>query len=201
MTLLTRDSLQIVHFPHPALRWESKPVRKVDDELRALVRLMFDLMYEARGIGLAANQVALPCQLFVLNLTADPEQASEERVLVNPVIEKRKGTQEEEEGCLSLPEVFAKVRRSKTVRVTAYDLDGNEQTFEADSLEARAMQHEIDHLHGVLFIDKLAEAGRLSVAEDLTRFEQRYQHAVRRGEIESKAETHRRLRELETRWA
>jgi peptide deformylase len=198
-TLLTQDSLKIVHFPHPALRWESKPLRRVDSELRAMVRQMFELMYEARGIGLAANQVALPYQLFVLNLTGDPEQEDQERVLVNPVIVKRKGTQEEEEGCLSLPEVFATVRRSKSVQVTAYDLEGNEQTLSADGLEARALQHEIDHLQGILFIDKLAEAARLSVSEELLRFEQRYRHGVDRGEIEPEAETHQRLRELEGR--
>lgn len=196
--MLTQDALKIVRYPHPALRWESKPLKRVDAELRAIVRQMFELMYEARGIGLAANQVALPYQLFVLNLTGDSQQTDQERVFVNPVIEKRKGNDEEEEGCLSLPEVFAKVRRPKTVQVTAYDLEGREQALDADGLEARALQHEIDHLHGVLFIDKLAEAARLGVAEELARFERRYQRGVERGEIEPESEAHRRLLEWES---
>ena len=196
--MLIQDVLKIVHFPHPALRWKSKPLKRIDAELRAIVRRMFDLMYEASGIGLAANQVAIPYQLFVLNLTADPEQKDQERVFVNPVIVKRKGNQEEEEGCLSLPEVFAKVRRSKTVQVTAFDLDGNGQTFDAEGLEARALQHEIDHLLGVLFIDKLAEAAHLSIAEDLVRFEERFRRGVDRGQIEPESEIHQRLLELES---
>ena len=197
--MLIQDALKIVHFPHPALRWKSKPLKRVDVELRAIVRQMFDLMYEAHGIGLAANQVVIPYQLFVLNLTGDPEQKDQERVFVNPLIVKRKGNQEEEEGCLSLPEVFAKVRRSKTIQVTAFDLDGNEQTFDAEGLEARVLQHEIDHLLGILFIDKLAEGARLSVAEDLVRFQECYRRGVDRGRIEPESETHQRLLELESR--
>ena len=117
--------LRIVPYPHPALRYESRPVTRIDDELRATAREMFDLMYAARGIGLAANQVGLPYRFFVLNLTADPEQKDQERVFINPEIVKRHSSIEDEEGCLSFPGLYAKVQRARKIKVQAFDLDGN----------------------------------------------------------------------------
>ena len=114
--------LQIVTYPHPALRYESRPVAQIDDALRATVRVMFGLMYEARGIGLAANQVGLPFRFFILNLTADPEQKDQERVFINPEIVKKHSSIEAEEGCLSFPGLYSKVRRAKKIRVQAFDL-------------------------------------------------------------------------------
>ena len=111
--------LRIVPYPHPALRYESRPVTRIDDELRATAREMFDLMYAARGIGLAANQVGLPFRFFVLNLTADPEQKDQERVFINPEIIKRHSSIEEEEGCLSFPGLYAKVRRARKIKVAS----------------------------------------------------------------------------------
>ena len=93
---------RIVPYPHPSLRYESRPLERIDDDLRASVRAMFDLMYEARGIGLAANQVALPYRFFILNVTADPLQKDQEQVFINPEIVKRHSSVEEEEGCLRL---------------------------------------------------------------------------------------------------
>ena len=116
--------LRIVPYPHPALRYESRPVTQIDDDLRATVRAMFDLMYESRGIGLAANQVALPYRFFVLNLTADPEQKDQEQVFINPEIVKRHSSIEDEEGCLSFPGLYSKVRRARKIKVQAFDLDG-----------------------------------------------------------------------------
>src|SRR5580693_4369356 len=89
---------RIVPYPHPSLRYESRPVERIDDELRASVRAMFDLMYASKGIGLAANQVALPYRFFILNLTADPEQKDQEQVFINPEIVKRHSSLEDEEG-------------------------------------------------------------------------------------------------------
>lgn len=148
--------LQIVKYPHPALRYEAKPVLQINDALRRHVREMFDLMYEAKGIGLAATQVALPFRFFVLNLTADPAKQDEEQVLINPEIIKRHSRIEGEEGCLSFPGLYANVARAKKIRVRAFDLTGNEVTIEADELLSRAIQHETDHLNGRLFIDYLA---------------------------------------------
>ena len=104
--------LEIVKYPHPALRYASRPIEQIDDALRSTVREMFELMYDAQGIGLAANQVALPFRFFILNLTADPEQKDQEQVFINPEIVKRHSSTEDEEGCLSLPGLYAKVRRA-----------------------------------------------------------------------------------------
>ncbi len=145
--------LQIIKYPHPALRYESVPVRTIDAELQARVRQMFELMYEHHGVGLAANQVGLPFRLFVLNTTADPDQADQERVFINPEIIKRHSSTYEEEGCLSFPELYGEVPRAKRIRVRAYDLSGQEIELDAEDLLGRAIQHETDHLSGKLFID------------------------------------------------
>ena len=113
---------------------------------------MFVLMYKANGIGLAANQVDLPLQLFVINLGGNPEEG-EERVFINPVISQPRGQAEGEEGCLSIPEVNGTVLRPEKIHVSAFDLSGTEIDETANGLLARAIQHEYDHLHGVLFID------------------------------------------------
>src|SRR4051812_11610093 len=96
-------ALKIINYPHPTLRHVSKPLKRVDAELRRIVRAMFDALYEAKGIGLAANQVDLPYRLFIVNPKSDPNEPQEERVFINPVLSSRKGLAEAEEGCLSLP--------------------------------------------------------------------------------------------------
>ena len=103
--------LRIVKYPHPALRHKSKALHRVHNELKDTVREMFDLMYESKGIGLAANQVDLPYRFFILNTEGDPDKG-EEYVFLNPVIVKRSGTAEADEGCLSFPKIYAPVKRS-----------------------------------------------------------------------------------------
>jgi peptide deformylase len=189
--------LEIVKYPHPALRYESRPIEQIDDALRSTVRAMFELMYEARGIGLAANQVALPFRFFILNLTADPEQKDQEQVFINPEIVKRHSSVEGEEGCLSLPGLYANVRRAKRIRVRAYDLEGNPIEHDADDLFSRAIQHETDHLNGRLFIDYL-EPMALRTSEDKIReFEREYLQAQRSGAIPPDDELKRRLAEIQ----
>ncbi|WP_169975590.1 peptide deformylase [Tautonia rosea] len=163
--------LRIVTFPHPALRYKSQPLRRIDDEFRATVRRMFDLMYEAKGIGLAANQVALPLRFFILNLTADPEQPEQEQVFINPEILKRESVVEEEEGCLSLPTLYGKVRRSKKIRVRAFDLHGRQIEADVDGLLSRAIQHENDHLDGTLITDRFDAPVRAATAAKLREIE------------------------------
>jgi peptide deformylase len=184
---------EIVNYPHPALRYSSRPVTEIDDSLRATIRAMFDLMYAAKGIGLAANQVALPFRFFILNVTADPEQQDKELVFINPEIVKRHSSVEDEEGCLSLPGVYAKVRRAKKIRVRAYDLDGNLVEHEADELLSRAVQHETDHLEGKLFIDYLGPLVRHSIGEKLRAFELEYRKAQEDGTIPADVDLLRRL--------
>jgi peptide deformylase len=185
--------LRIVKYPHPALRYESRPVTQIDDRLRATVRAMFDLMYEAKGIGLAANQVAVPLQFFILNLTADPEQKDKEQVFINPEIVKRHSMVEEEEGCLSFPSLYAKVKRARKVKVIAFDLEGKDLSIDADDLYGRALQHETDHLHGRLFVDLLDPAIQANVAGKIRDIEQSFRESQARGEYPDDDEIRRQL--------
>src|SRR3712207_9346441 len=116
--------MKIVHYPHPALRHRAGPVKSIDKQLHLTIGQMKELMYEAKGLGLAAPQVALPFQLLVMNITGDPNQPDQEEVFLNPQIVERKGIVEDEEGCLSFPGLYQKIRRSKTIQVRAYDLKG-----------------------------------------------------------------------------
>lgn len=190
-------ALQIVNYPHPALRWKSKPVKSITPELRDIVRNMFDLMYEARGIGLAANQVALPYRLFVINLTSDPKETEEEFVFINPEITKRKGTAEGEEGCLSLPQVYGDVKRSEEITVEAYDLDGQLFEITLDDLAARAVQHEHDHIEGIMFPDRMVEAKRNEIEVLIADFEAEFRHKQETGEYPSDEEIRKQLVQLE----
>jgi peptide deformylase len=189
--------LQIIQYPHPSLRHVSKPLKRVDRELHAIVRQMFDLMYAANGIGLAANQVDLPYRLFVLNLQASPDAKDQEHVFINPVITDRKGNAESEEGCLSLPGLYADVKRPERAVLNAYDLAGQEINLELDGLLARAVQHEVDHLDGVLFIDRLTPTAQTDISDTLSDFQAQFEGARHRGEIPDDTAIARRLAELE----
>lgn len=189
--------LRIVPYPHPALRHESRPVTQIDDSLRATVREMFDLMYASNGIGLAANQVGIPLRFFVLNLTADPEQRDQERVFINPEIVKRHSSIENEEGCLSLPGLYSKIRRARKIKVRAFDLDGDPVELEADDLLGRAIQHETDHLDGRLFIDLLGPLGRSSTALKIKEIEAGYRKAQAEGIFPDDETIRRQLEEAD----
>jgi peptide deformylase len=166
--------MDIVPYPHPALRWKSKPIQEINEDLRRVVAEMFELMYAAKGIGLAANQVALPYRLFILNLSADPELKDEELVFINPEILKRKGTTEGEEGCLSFPGMYGQVKRAAKVDIEAFDLQGECFEYAMDDLAARAVQHECDHLDGVLFIDRMTETARRELDPVVNDFEAQF---------------------------
>jgi peptide deformylase len=189
--------VRIVKYPHPTLRHKSRPVTKVDRDLKEMIRQMLELMYEGKGIGLAANQVDLPYRVFVMNLESDRAASDEEFVFINPVITHRKGVVEDEEGCLSFPGIYAPVRRSVKVVVSAYALDGQERSYELDGLYARAAQHEIDHLDGILFIDRLSPSSRLAIKQALTELEQQFQTDRRLGLIPDDHQIASRLAELE----
>ncbi|MGD9720817.1 MAG: peptide deformylase [Pirellulales bacterium] len=191
------NPLQIVQYPHPTLRRVSKPLVRVDQELLAVVREMFELMYQAKGIGLAANQVDLPYRLFVINLQSDPAATENEYVFLNPVLIDRKGNAEAEEGCLSLPGLYGDVKRSERVTLNAYDLRGQELTLDLEGLFARAVQHEIDHLDGVLFIDRLSATRQMAIKDKLDEFETQFTGMQQRGELPDDATISRRLDELE----
>jgi peptide deformylase len=190
--------MNIVHYPHPALRHAAKPLTSIDKELRIQCGQMIELMYEARGLGLAATQVALPFQLLVMNITGDPEQKDREEILINPVIVERKGIVEDEEGCLSFPGLYQKIRRAKSLKVQAYDVKGQLVEKLVHDLEARAWQHEIDHLNGVLFIDKMGTIAKLSSRSSVKKFEQDFRRAQERGDIPPDVELEKLLAALES---
>lgn len=164
------SSLQIVHYPHPTLRHKSKPVRRVDAELVRIVREMFNLMYANNGIGLAANQVDLPLRLFIVNLSAKPDEG-EEFVFINPVLSKPKGNEESEEGCLSFPELYGPVTRPKQITVQAYNLRGEEVRINLNGMLARVVQHEYDHLDGTVFVDRMTPTARAKAEPMLDEFD------------------------------
>lgn len=188
--------LRIVTYPHPALRFESVPVRQIDETLRAQVREMFELMYEHRGIGLAANQVAIPQRFFVLNLTGDPEQPEHEQVFLNPTIVKRHSAIEAEEGCLSFPQLYGDVQRAKRIRVKAFDLQGQEIELDAEDLLSRAIQHETDHLEGRLFIDHFAPGTRRDAEPKIRAIENSFRQAQAAGEFPPDDAIQAQLRQL-----
>jgi peptide deformylase len=150
--------LELRYYPDEILRRVAEPVGAVDDELRALVPRLFAKMYATRGVGLAAPQVGISRRLLVANPGGNAEQKELEAVYINPVIEAAEGAERGEEGCLSLPGIVGKILRAKKVRVRYTDLEGREVVVEAEDWMARIFQHEIDHLDGILIIDKMSPA-------------------------------------------
>ena len=150
---------EIVKYPDPVLERKTEPVTEFDNELRALVDDMFESMYAAKGIGLAAPQIGLSKRLTVIDLSFK-EKPQDKIVLVNPEIIFREGKQYEEEGCLSLPEIREKVSRAARVRVKAQNVNGEWFEMEGEELLARAFQHEIDHLEGILFFRRVSALKR-----------------------------------------
>jgi peptide deformylase len=191
--------MKIVNYPHPALRHPGKPLTSIDRQLQLQVGEMIQLMYEARGLALAANQVVLPYQFVVMNITGDSKQPEREEVLINPNIVERKGSVDDEEGCLSFPGLYQKVRRAKTVKVQAYDLKGRLIEKVVHDLEARVWQHETDHLQGVLYIDKMGPIARFAARGSIKEFERQYRRAQQRGEIPPDEDIEKLLTALESR--
>jgi len=150
---------EVVKYPDPVLAKPGVPITVFDAKLKTLVDEMFESMYAAQGIGLAAPQISISQRLTVIDCSfkKNPE---EKIVLINPEIIDREGKQVEEEGCLSLPDIREKVQRAAWVKVKAQNVDGEWFEVEGEELLARAMQHEIDHLDGILFIDRLSRLKR-----------------------------------------
>lgn len=171
--------LPLVHVPDPILRAPSKPVERVDDELRAFLDSMMDTMYDAPGIGLAAVQVGEPIRVVTLDCAeqpvveegAEPPEPNREPIyLINPeIVSVSDAPNVYEEGCLSIPDFYADVERPAQCTVKYLDRDGKEQILEADGLLATCIQHEVDHLNGVLFIDYLSKLKRDMVIRKFTK--------------------------------
>jgi len=150
----------LIILPDPTLRQPSRPVERIDMDLRRLSDDMLATMYDAPGIGLAAIQIGIPLRMLVIDL-AKGDETPDPRVFVNPqILARGDGINVHEEGCLSIPEYYAEVERPDTVTVRYLDLDGKQQEIAADGLMATCLQHEIDHLDGVLFIDHISKLKR-----------------------------------------
>lgn len=149
----------IITYPHPVLAQKAKPVHEITPDIRALAAEMAELMYVNKGIGLAAPQVAESLRLITVDLSG-PEKREALQVFVNPVLSNFQGEVESEEGCLSVRGYRTTVPRAERVHLSAQDLDGNAVELDADDLLAICLQHEIDHLEGVLFIDRISKLKR-----------------------------------------
>lgn len=177
--------LEIVKYGNPVLRAKGAEVGDVDDRLRKLADDMIETMEAANGVGLAAQQIGVPIQLAVIDVSdvedrpsgmfVDGKQVDFEAfmpmVLLNPVLELGKETEDGTEGCLSFPETTGDITRALRVKVKAKTLDGKPLDFEATGLLSRALQHEVDHLHGILFIDRMNAASRASISGKLKRLQ------------------------------
>ena len=151
--------LEIKNCLNPVLRKLCRPIENIDEELITLAENMVETTLAAPGVGLAANQIGLPLRLFVVNIGVETDKDNLVTV-VNPEITAMEGSELGEEGCLSIPDVIAEVNRASQIEIKGYDLDGNEVRYEAQGYLARALQHEMDHLNGVLFWDNLGKVKR-----------------------------------------
>lgn len=156
--------LPILHFPDPRLRTRATPVATVDESIRTLIRDMFETMYEAPGIGLAASQVDVHKRLIVIDVS---EEKNAPQVFINPQLVEKQGVEEMDEGCLSVPGVYERVQRAERVKVRALDRDGRPFEMEAEGLLAVCLQHEMDHLEGKLFVDYLSSLKRQRIQKKL----------------------------------
>lgn len=163
--------MNIVNYPDPVLRQKAKPLTEINKEVYLKVEEMMELMYQAQGIGLAAPQVGWSVRLFIIDADGS---SHEEKVFINPVIIEEAGELNKEEGCLSFPGIMSKVVRAQRIKAQAYNLKGEKIEIEAEGLAARAWQHELDHLNGCLFIDKMSPANRLAISHQLKEFERSY---------------------------
>lgn len=166
--------MEVVVYPDPVLRRGGKEVTAFDQGLRDLAARMLEAMYLEGGVGLAAPQVGIEWRLLVLNPTGDAKDRSGELTLVNPRIKARKGYEWGEEGCLSFPGIQAEVERSLKLTIAYQDLDGKAEELRTEGWLARIIQHEMDHLEGVLFVDRLTPADKIRVRPKLEELEQRY---------------------------
>jgi peptide deformylase len=150
--------VEIAHWPNPVLLKGTQPVERVDDDLKRTVEDMARLMYDLRGVGLAAPQVSIPKRFMLVCPTAE---LGEEQVVINPEVLASSGEEEMEEGCLSFPGVYGTIRRATNVKVRYRDLDWNERLLDLDGFVARIFQHELDHLNGVVFLERMSAADKM----------------------------------------
>ncbi|MCX8229037.1 MAG: peptide deformylase [Planctomycetota bacterium] len=171
--------MNIILYPDPRLRTKNAPVDHFDSELADVTRAMFDLMYETEGVGLAAPQVGINRKLLVFNPSGDSECPEQEVILCNPkVLRKTEEKEYGEEGCLSFPDIRGSVSRFLGIVVQAQDLHGDSFELEFQDWEARIFQHEVDHLEGILFVDRFREADKICARPLLKDLELEYRESL-----------------------
>jgi peptide deformylase len=169
--------MQIVLYPDPVLRRGSEPIDDPGPDWAETARQMLDLMYDTKGVGLAAPQVGISRSLLVHNPSGERQHADQELVLINPRITEKKGKEWGEEGCLSFPGIYGEVQRAQRVHVQALGLDGTPIDLVAEDFLARVIQHEMDHLKGIIFVDRFSPADKIRVRSQLEELEDRFQSA------------------------
>ncbi len=168
-------AFQLTLYPDPVLRKKTKPVAAFDDALKATVEAMYALMFESKGVGLAAPQVGLNQRILILNDKGDAEQPELNLTLINPTIVDRMGTRGlYEEGSLSFPGIYGEIERPERCTVEAFDVDGNPVRTEFDGFRSRIIQHEYDHLEGILLVDRLSPSDKLRNKPSLQDLVERY---------------------------
>jgi peptide deformylase len=171
------ENLAVVHYPDPYLRKVCEPIAEFGDDLAAFADRMLELMHAGRGIGLAAPQVAVLKRMFVMNITGDRK---DDLVFVNPEIRDMHGSREAEEGCLSLPELYVRVRRAARCRIVAQNVYGEPLELEGEDLLCRVWQHETDHLNGILILDRMGPSDKIASKKRLKELEAAYKAKARR---------------------
>jgi peptide deformylase len=169
MTDIDSERCHITHYPQKVLAGPAKPVEKIDDGIRLLVAKMTDIMVGHKGVGLAAPQAGVPLRLFIISLDGTREKV---RVYINPKVVPGGNLERNEEGCLSVPGVYAKIKRYSRATVTATDLDGKTFTEQAEGLYARALQHEFDHIEGITIVNRLPTTARIAHRRQLKKLEE-----------------------------
>ena len=157
-------SLQVLNWPAPVLKQVARPVAELDPWIDQVIERMISLMINHEGVGLAAPQVGIPLRLFIMSPTGKAEDV---RVIINPIISERQGEEEKEEGCLSLPEIRAKIIRATALRLSGIQRDGTPFTQMLEGFPARIVQHENDHLDGVLILDRMSTLARMSLRQKI----------------------------------
>ncbi|MBN2456129.1 MAG: peptide deformylase [Sedimentisphaerales bacterium] len=157
--MINADNCRITHYPAEVLAQKAEPIEKIDDSIRRLAEKMTEIMLANKGIGLAGPQAGVPLQIFIISLDGKKENV---RVYINPTVTPAGELDSVEEGCLSVPGVYTKIRRYKKCRVAAVDLAGNEFTEQAEGLYARCLQHEYDHLQGITIAERMGAAARIA---------------------------------------
>jgi peptide deformylase len=166
------EKCQLTHYPADVLAGPASPVEEIDDNIHRLVEKMIDVMFRNKGVGLAAPQIGVPLRLFIISLDGNRETV---KVYINPTVAPTGDLDTLDEGCLSVPNVYTKIRRYKKCKVTATGLDGSEFTEEAEGLYARALQHENDHINGVTIVSRMGQAAKIAHRRQLKKLRKEHE--------------------------